>query len=509
MKKIYLLSVLTVLFGFFVFTIPGPEETKAQTASVTVQCGTDAFTNMLGISSGQVLSGNFLLRANAYTSMANANVVKLEFKAQGNGMLAAGAQTTSGGPYWQASWNTASLPNGVYQIFAHAYFDRYAVSMGDCLSQPFTVSINNQTTSGSGDTSTATSSTESLSIETSHKYWEGPTNVWMKFSAKAFWKNSAGEVITVTDNATYEWVTTLGTITPAFTSATFKSGSSTGVGYIRVKAQYNGKTAEATINVKVINSTSTTYPSSTTDNSSTITSTPADTSTTSSATNNNVEIDPNLSVCLKAAVTEARYQEFIFGKAKPTSEELAKAWVCFEQTKYVLPSNWAPVKPEEVRNLPKDTSIKIKKMTNITTRAASGKEEKAILISGSSQPNKKLLIYVFSEPLVLATQTDKDGNWSYQLENPLEPGSHEIYVAMDRGDNTYVTSEPIVFDIARAESSETNPQGASLILAGDQPAYGSYNYLWYAGGLVLVALGFGFLVIRYRKSLKPRLANVD
>ena len=314
--------------------------------------------------------------------------------------------------------------------------------------------------------------------------------------------------MTVTDAAAYDWVTTLGTIAPAYNTATFKSGSTTGVGYVRVRAYYNGKVAENTINIKVTGSATTSYPS-TSDTATTPAATDTSAVSGSEDLNSKAEADPNLSACLKAAVSEVRYQEFVSGKSKPTNEELSKAWICFEQTKYVLPSNWAPVRPEDVKNLPRDNSIKIKKMTNIKAKTNSGEEENAILISGVSAPDKNLLLYIFSEPLVLATKTDKDGNWSYQLENPLEPGSHEIYVAMDNGDNSYVVSEPIVFNIARAESSDTNPQGASLVLAGDQLAYGLHNYLWYAAGLVLVALGFVFLFIRYKRSLKPRLADVN
>lgn len=67
-------------------------------------------------------------------------------------------------------------------------------------------------------------------------------------------------------------------------------------------------------------------------------------------------------------------------------------------------------------------------------------------ISGRGLPNANLTLYVFSDPIVVAIQTDADGNWRYELDRNLEDGKHEVYVAVtDNLGRVTAQSRPLPF----------------------------------------------------------------
>ena len=72
---------------------------------------------------------------------------------------------------------------------------------------------------------------------------------------------------------------------------------------------------------------------------------------------------------------------------------------------------------------------------------------KRLKISGFGPPNTELKVYVYSDdPVVLAVKTDSDGNWSYILDNELEDGEHQVYVALTEEDGQVKgKSNPLVF----------------------------------------------------------------
>ena len=81
-----------------------------------------------------------------------------------------------------------------------------------------------------------------------------------------------------------------------------------------------------------------------------------------------------------------------------------------------------------------------------------------MVVTGKAKPFQTVLVYIFSEPLVMTTTADADGNWSYELENPLEPGQHEVYAVVDEGDGQYKKSDPWGFIIGRAEAFCRKPR---------------------------------------------------
>lgn len=79
---------------------------------------------------------------------------------------------------------------------------------------------------------------------------------------------------------------------------------------------------------------------------------------------------------------------------------------------------------------------------------------KGYVLSGKSKPNSTVALYIYSDlPLVITTETDKYGNWKYELSKSLTEGEHEVYVTIN--DNTgkvIEKSKPLNFFIKEASA---------------------------------------------------------
>ncbi len=76
-----------------------------------------------------------------------------------------------------------------------------------------------------------------------------------------------------------------------------------------------------------------------------------------------------------------------------------------------------------------------------------GSEDIAKLaISGFGPINSLIFLFLYSDPIMVYTETDSNGMWNYILEAELEDGNHEIYVAsVDRAGNIIARSNAIPF----------------------------------------------------------------
>lgn len=75
------------------------------------------------------------------------------------------------------------------------------------------------------------------------------------------------------------------------------------------------------------------------------------------------------------------------------------------------------------------------------------KEEKEKLVfEGVALPNTFVTLYIYSTPIVVNVKTDDSGIWTYELEQELENGEHQIYVAtVDNTGKIIARSNPILF----------------------------------------------------------------
>ncbi len=313
----------------------------------------------------------------------------------------------------------------------------------------------------------------------------------------------------------------------------FSSGNIAGTASIVVRAIYGGADVPVTIPVTVnARPTTTTNPdTSTSSSSSTNNSTPTDTNPTTSANSDTstnttastatamtetqvassrIQVSTITQSCIESEITADRYSKIVSQESTITTQELDKTVSCFATSKYILPTSFSPVDPTKVEGLSVDNSVTaINKMENVTKTVDSVKKD-TLKISGKAKPKTTVLIYIFSDPLIITTTSDSDGNWEYTLEDPLQPGKHEVYSVVNNGDGSYKRSDPLSFLISTVAATDANPSGLNLKLAATPTATATQsnrNLIYYiAGSIVAVAIAIIslFIAIRIHLKHKPR-----
>ena len=154
--------------------------------------------------------------------------------------------------------------------------------------------------------------------------------------------------------------------------------------------------------------------------------------------------------CLYEKVGSSRFQEIQSGKSQPTNEERQKAESCKsllnkDQTKFLPPPS------EQVHFLePKPELVNVsgyeQDSQNIEGKNVGGK----IVFSGTAIPNSVINIYIYSEPIVVTTKTDENGDWVYELDQPLKGEHHIAYATVRSDDGEMVRSQVLNFTIQAA-----------------------------------------------------------
>lgn len=139
---------------------------------------------------------------------------------------------------------------------------------------------------------------------------------------------------------------------------------------------------------------------------------------------------------------------------------------------------------------------------------------RGLQLSGKATPDTWVNIFVYSAvPLVMSTQTDASGQWSYSLIDPLTEGVHQVYVAShDQSGKLLARSAPITFLVANIRD-DLPPVGVGqeIMVIGEEAAAKNWTIYYVGGGalllLVLLLLVFGWLKHRRQKKEKVFISS--
>lgn len=85
------------------------------------------------------------------------------------------------------------------------------------------------------------------------------------------------------------------------------------------------------------------------------------------------------------------------------------------------------------------------------------KSLKNIVFRGKGLPNSFVTLYIFSDPIVVTTRTNQNGEWEYVFDRELSDGRHEVYVAVVGSAGKVVAkSNPLPF-VKQAEAVSFGP----------------------------------------------------
>lgn len=490
------------IFSLAIFKFAPNIQVQAQTNPAA--CPTGLTTN---ITSGAVLSGVTPVNLGMPTVNTSFTINRVIYRLDGR-IIGQARQTTTGTNSWSMMWATQLADPGPHSLNAFITYNLTAV----CQTAPIGINVSPATV------------TSVLGLDVNPPSWSGSTNQTVDFMATP----NANVPIPQTELAqyvVYEWNTNIGTLALTHSAARFNSGGTAGTGRVYVKAMYGGKEAirEMPVQIQSQNepvgttpppsTTSTTTTTATTTQNTTST-TPTGTTTTESAPvapltaeqkialiSTQLTAQPEILSCANLNLTSARMDELRLSGRRLDRQEFERIRGCFSQLNYVVPSPYAPVAPDEIRT---DTvkPTQVARINNATTEEpATPDKPKTLRFQGQAKPDSDVLVYVFSEPLVLYAKADGDGNWVYDLVDPLEPGSHEAYAVVEDADGTYKKSSAFSFLIQTAQASADNPNGYSLsvenVASLNPPASerGLSFYIIASGMIVIFVMGVGGYIL--------------
>jgi hypothetical protein len=435
---------------------------------------------------------------------------------------------TSGSTNWPMTWYSQVTPIGSHTVSATLY-----MSGGSCtISQPSYANVNNP-------------SSTSFGILPNPTQFNGYTNQPADFTLVSKTQDTSGSgAVDITPWTMFQKsAVNVGSVSPQDYANVFHffSGPAAGQGSIHILAYYGGVVRPLDIPVSVYaqptsdgsstnntqtsgttgtNTTSTapqptgTTSTNTTSNTSTSTTTSSTTSTTPPPS---VAADSPIRTCIIAKITQARFDAINSGQSRPTTAEFAAMQLCFAPQNFEVPSNFVTVAPNKtiIKAQPVSEVVTVATAATVTTKVNNNSVD-VLKFSGKAKPNSIVLLYLFSEPLVISTSSNADGEWSYSLKDPMAPGKHEAYALVDKGSGTYERSSVFGFAIAKASAASSNPNGYSLKIepnVGTATDSNSATMLYVGGiaGLVVVTLAVltVFLVRRKKnQDAKPEVTPI-
>jgi hypothetical protein len=485
-----LLSVLAIAtLALSAVSIFDRAEAQASTGDNACSTGNHVFIDNSTTAGNTVQPGVHKVSLAVSTTLAP-SVKSVLFTIDGTDNILGRGVRVNNNPYWEMQWLSQVTPSGPHSIGA-----AIELTTGKCHTPTIAVNVNNTTTTAG-----------KLALSANPAIFEGLTNEPRNFVLNVGAVSGTG-ALDVTPWVNFRLTPiALGVVSPADGSNFFRfsAGPSAGSSVIVVVAQYGGITKQLDIPVKILAQTS----GGTTSTTGGTTSTSGTASTTASASSapTALESDTPVKQCVISKIGDARYSAITSGRERPTTKEFEAFALCFAIRNYVIPGSWAPVeaKKETIQSQPASSQIKVSEAENVTeTKEGSTKQQ--LKFSGKAKPEAKVLIYIFSEPLVVTTSADKNGDWSYSLEDPLEPGKHEAYALVSKGDGSYERSSVFSFAVAKVEAAEANPNGLSLNLERNQPTakLNTSSMRMYIIGIALllvVVAGLAFIVLRIRKK---------
>lgn len=487
----------------------------AHTREALATCSTGSSVQITSPTSGATVAGIVDLVSHS-TAINQPTGVTYAISAPTTAILGNASPTaTTTSANWVMHWDSASKPDGSYQLIAIYHFGPDSAS--DCTSPAVPFYITNQPTPAPAPT---------LSIAINPTYLSLAPGQQATLTVSGTYTSSSGVQQPVdSSTAGFAWSASGSRLnSPGSRSIVLTAGPEGGSFVASVIVTMNGISKSTAVPVKIIapSPTGSTSPPPTppTPTTSPTAPPPAGTVTPLSLakerqlandasvfrptapTNANPAVSLATLSCLQQKLG-SDYSAISSGQVQPTAAQRKLGSQCFSGSDRI-PTRLAPVEPAHISEVTQEKAIvsltDIKNSTQATNKSAQGTHSKVILVSGTSVPNSDVFIYVFSDPMVLRAQADNNGKWSYVLDNPLKPGKHEVYAVASKDSSSFVRSSALPITIAAAGAQ--NQDGSLVLESKLQPVQTAF--ILGSGFLVILAV---VLALRLRRHSIQQLAT--
>lgn len=172
-----------------------------------------------------------------------------------------------------------------------------------------------------------------------------------------------------------------------------------------------------------------------------------------------------------------------------TSEEIQKIQQTLSETAMQEPIKSGVSAPDK---------LQVKKVYNLVVHVG----EEKIIIEGKGPANTYLTLFIYSNPVVVTTKTDENGNFSYILDKNLADGKHDVYVTItDETGKIQEKSNPFSFFVKKARAVTEAEYLRGDVNVEEQSKSLVRDYVMISLGIVVLVLVI-FLVIRLTRKSK-------
>ena len=119
-------------------------------------------------------------------------------------------------------------------------------------------------------------------------------------------------------------------------------------------------------------------------------------------------------------------------------------------------------------------------------------------LTGTTYPNAKVTLYIYSEPFITQVTADANGYWEYVVTKTLEPGAHKIEAEVTKADGTVVPKAEIANFRIAAVSTTAKPVAKKTT--------NTMTYVYYALGAFVILAGAVITVVVLKKRKKEAVA---
>jgi len=125
-----------------------------------------------------------------------------------------------------------------------------------------------------------------------------------------------------------------------------------------------------------------------------------------------------------------------------------------------------------------------------------------VIFKGKGLPSSSVAIYLYSEPIVVTTKTDENGDWIYELNQPLEEEKHVAYATVRTESGNDVRSSVFSFQVLAAENIGDLPQLLDESTANETQK----RFVRYALTVIPIGLIVAFILLKFshKRGLKDR-----
>jgi hypothetical protein len=206
------------------------------------------------------------------------------------------------------------------------------------------------------------------------------------------------------------------------------------------------------------------------------------------------KIPEKVNNCLVGVLGVEREKELEDGHITLTEKEKLSGKKCFDDLNKVQ-VRLLPLPPQKIPFVDENMSA---------VRVISDKQDASagFTLSGKALPGALVDIFIFSEPIVVSTEADANGDWVYKMTDPVSGGSHLAYAVTKDTTGRSVRSSIYNFTVLAAEESN------GPFMTESKATLVSRDFVIYAILLVvsvIIILGFVIFLVRKNKKSHPDL----